>query len=138
MTREHPTNVAASPPGDGWDIISTYSRAEALEDGALVDVSETAREAGIRYPVALTRGAWAEAVEVPRGAVGQDEAGRLWDVFWSLRMAIRAAQSGADRLTFRVSVVGERRKRRTVDLVSVCGPGDDAEPVITVMLPGED
>lgn len=30
------------------DIISTYSRAQAIEDGVLVDVTETAKEAGIK------------------------------------------------------------------------------------------
>ena len=36
------------------DLIHRYSRADALRDGVLVDVSATAREAGIRFPVALT------------------------------------------------------------------------------------
>jgi hypothetical protein len=40
------------------DLISAYSRSEALADGLLVDVTETAREAGFLYPVALTRAAW--------------------------------------------------------------------------------
>jgi hypothetical protein len=39
------------------DLISAYSRSEALADGLLVDVTETAREAGFLYPVALTRAA---------------------------------------------------------------------------------
>ena len=40
--------------------ISTYTRAEAIEDGVLVDVSETAAEAGITFPVAITRRLWTE------------------------------------------------------------------------------
>lgn len=49
-----------------WDdapVVHAYTRAEAIEDGFLVDVTETAREAGFRVPVAVTRGVWAEAVE---------------------------------------------------------------------------
>ena len=38
--------------------ISTYTRAQAIEDGFLVDVSETPREAGFKIPVALTRTVW--------------------------------------------------------------------------------
>ena len=34
------------------DLIHRYSRADALRDGVLIDVSPTAREAGIRYPSA--------------------------------------------------------------------------------------
>ena len=63
-------------------VISEYSRAQAIEDGVLVDVSETAREAGIRFPLALTRAVWESCVEVPRNRKGQpvpcqDEPGRL-------------------------------------------------------------
>jgi hypothetical protein len=37
-----------------FELIHRYSRADAIRDGVLIDVSETARAAGIRYPVALT------------------------------------------------------------------------------------
>jgi hypothetical protein len=61
-------------------LVHRYTRADALRDGVLIDVSPTAREAGIRYPVALTRAAWERCVAVPPGVACQDEAGRLWDV----------------------------------------------------------
>jgi hypothetical protein len=67
------------------DLIHAYTRADALRDGVLIDVSATAGEAGIRYPVALTRAAWERCVAVPPGVARQDEAGRLWDVVWLLR-----------------------------------------------------
>jgi len=35
------------------EYISVYTRAEAIEDGVLKDVSELAREAGFKYPVAI-------------------------------------------------------------------------------------
>jgi hypothetical protein len=44
------------------DLIHRYSRADAIRDGELVDVSATAREARIRYPVALTRAVWERCV----------------------------------------------------------------------------
>jgi hypothetical protein len=55
----------------------------------LIDGSAVAREAGIRYPVALTRAAWEKCVAVPPGVLGQDEGGRLWDVLWMLGCATR-------------------------------------------------
>ena len=54
---------------DDDDLISSYTRAQAIADGQLIDVSEMAREAGIRYPVALTATVWARCVEVPAGVV---------------------------------------------------------------------
>lgn len=68
--------------------IHRYTRAQAIEDGVLIDVTSTAKEAGIRYPVALTRAVWERCVAIPPGVACQDEAGRLWDVVWLLRWSI--------------------------------------------------
>ena len=120
------------------DLIHRYSRADVIRDGVLIDVSETAREAGFRYPVALTAAAWAKCVAVPPGVLYQDEAGRLWDVLTLLRCAVRG-QSGAE-VRFAVHVRNDNRERTPplVRLKALCGPGDQGEPVITVMLPEED
>jgi hypothetical protein len=122
----------------GWDVIFQYTRAQAIEDGVLVDASEMAREAGIRYPVALTQAVWAECVAVPDGVTGQDEAGRLWDILWMFRCAAARGQGG-DELRFGLYVKNrEGRAAELVELKAHCGPGDEAEPVITIMMPGED
>jgi hypothetical protein len=125
---------------DGAEIISVYSRAQALEDGVLVDVSEMAREAGIKYPVALTEAVYHQYVEVPEGVTAQDLTGRLWDVLFMFRMSARV--NGGDTLMFRLYVRNHNRERLTRDdlitLKAVVGPGDTPEPVITIMLPDED
>ena len=41
------------------EIIAAYSRRDALEDGVLVDLSDLAREAGFKFPLAVTQGVWA-------------------------------------------------------------------------------
>ena len=69
----NPGNATAFGP-----VIFAYTRAQAIEDGILVDVSETAREAGFRIPVAVTRTVWDRIVALPEGYLGfQDERGRL-------------------------------------------------------------
>jgi hypothetical protein len=120
-------------------VISSYSRAQAIEDGVLVDVSSVAREAGIKFPVAMTRTVWGKYVEVPEGVSCQDEPGRLWDIMWMLRCN---ARRGGDTLFFKLYVRNHNRERldwgALVTLKAVCGPGDTPEPVITIMLPDED
>jgi len=118
-------------------VISSYSRAQAIEDGILVDVSSVAKEAGILYPVAMTRTVWGAYVEVPAGVACQDERGRLWDILWMFKNAARA---GGTEIRFRLHVRNDNKDRTPplVTLKAVCGPGDDAAPVITIMLPEED
>ncbi len=122
-----------------FELIHRYTRAQAIEDGVLIDVSTVAREAGITYPVALTRAAWERCVTVPPGVLCQDEAGRLWDVLWLLRCAVGRSDGGPE-LRFGVHVRDDNSERTPplVRLKAVCGPGDQAEPVVTVMLPDED
>ena len=79
-------------------IIHTYTRVQALDDGVQVRVSNTAAEAGILFPVFLTSTVYDTYVAVPPGVTGQDEAGRLWDILWMLRFAIRRAPAGAERI----------------------------------------
>jgi Family of unknown function (DUF6573) len=124
---------------DQSDLIHSYSRAQAIEEGVLIDVSPTAKEAGIRYPVALTRAAWERCVTVPPGVACQDEAGRLWDVVYLLRCAIGRSDGGPE-VRFGVHVRNDNREGTPplVRLKAVCGPGDRGEPVLTVMLPDED
>lgn len=127
------------------DLISVYTRADALADGELIDVTTTAREAGFRLPVALTRAVWADCVEwsdadSARKACPQDQAGRLWDVLWMASLAARRARE-CSRVRFalvRVPREGRGVRPRHVELEMHIGPGDDGAAVLTIMQPGED
>ncbi|MDD5394306.1 MAG: hypothetical protein PHE17_14930 [Thiothrix sp.] len=158
--RTPPEPVPSEPPqggdgGDGfWDgaeVLDVCSRAQAVEDGELVDVSDTseAREAGFRVPVALTRAVWNRFVEWDNDEVaavqrrlGQSTAGRLWDVLYMARYGISIApknQGGA--LLYELYAIprdGHSVNARKINLKLHSGAGDNGEHVITVMLPNED
>jgi hypothetical protein len=133
---------STEPSPESFDLIHSYTRAQALEDGVLVDVSSMARECGILWPVAVTAAVHARCVVVPAGVECQDEAGRLWDIVWMLRGALaRAARRGARglvRLPFALYVRNTNRAPKLVRLDAVVGPGDSGEPTVTVMFPDED
>jgi len=143
-----------STPNDFWtdaDVIHTYTRRQAIEDGVLVQLSgpgyegdawipEMVAEIGYRAPVAITAAAFAKCVELTPAAerACNDLKGRLWDVLYMLRLAIGRSRPDQDTVWFDVWCVVNRAKPQEVRLKSVCGPGDDAEPVLTIMLPEED
>jgi len=141
------------------EVISSYTRAQAIEDGVLVDLSDPSftfrpglpilKEAGIKFPVAMTTTAFARTVQDPDTdeplPPGQDVSGRLWDVLTVFKLY--AQRNRGDTILFPVSVQnwvrinGKRKesvKQEDVNLKAVCGPGDKGEPVITIMLPDED
>jgi len=125
--------------------VSSYSRAQAIEDGVLVDVSEVSKQV-FTYPVAITAAVYAQLVEWPKARNAerqcyQDESARLWDVIWMAYCAVNCSARDTDRIWFEVLAIdpspGEPTTPHTHRLISHVGPGDDAEPVITIMLPEE-
>ena len=121
-------------------VIYAYTRSQAVADGVQVEVTKSAQEAGIKYPMFLTRAVWDAYVAVPDGVTGQDEAGRLWDVVWMTRFGILRAHPGVDRIPVALYVRNDNRAARLVKLIAQCGPLDIDEPApaITVMMPDED
>jgi hypothetical protein len=130
-------NNLESPFGE---VIYSYTRAQAVTDGVQIEVTKTAQEAGIKFPMFLTRAVWDKYVAVPEGITGQDEAGRLWDVVWMTRFGIIRARPGCDRIPVAMYVKNDHRGARLVKMIAQCGPLDidDPQPAITVMLPDED
>ena len=127
------------------DVISTYTRARAIEDGVLIDISPTAKEAGFEWPVAITAGAWADCVawsdRDSQAQVYQDQSGRLWDVIFMAFQSIALSRETGDRLLFRLYRVprdGHSTDAELTTLKLIVGPGDSGEPVITIMLVDED
>lgn len=127
------------------EVISTYTRAQAIEDGVLIDTGSMAQEAGFKWPVAVTSAAWADCIAWTEDdsdkQVYQDQSGRLWDVLFMASHAIRMGSGPGDRLLFKLYRVrrdGYSKEAILATLKLIVGPGDQGEPVITILLPDED
>jgi hypothetical protein len=124
-------------------ILHTYTRADALRDGELTAADSTLLTlAGFRWPLAYTRSAfegyieWADA-DSHRTRTHNTRQHREWNVLTALHNAIRAhTNPDEDTLAFTVLVVprtGHPAVQRKTTLHANFGPGDQAEPVITVL-----
>jgi hypothetical protein len=135
---------------DDAEVISRYTRRQAIEDGVLVQLSgpgyvgdkwvpDMCREAGFRFPIAMTIEAFSQYVDLTPAAkrACNDMKGRLWDVLWMLKNAIRRSQSGSE-IHFELRCVVDRLRPSRVKLKALCGPDDDGSPCITIMLPEQD
>lgn len=139
------------------NVIYSYTRADAIRDGVLVDVSKMGGEAGFKYPVAITKAVHDRYVQFPKELEGtQDEDGRLWDILFMFGYEARTS-AGESQILFKLYVAmpdnGDwlpneglpefdsnltRETHRLVTLKGICGPGDDMSPVITILMPNED
>ena len=126
-----------------FTIIHSYTRAQALEDGVLFDVTLTAKEAGFRVPTAISSNLYARYIKPSEETRehGQSTLGRLWDVLMVFR--VYAHRSGSQRVLFPVQfVTGTRQdgspRNETVQVLGLLHSGDTREPVITIMLPEDE
>jgi len=108
------------------EVISVYTRAQAHEDGILIDVNDTDAGRLFKFPVSITV-ALHSALSVGAGSEASTYSARLWDVFMA---HVEAKRGGGSDVFFKVMV-----GRRVLALRGNCGPGDDSAPVMTFGFP---
>lgn len=118
--------------------ISSYSRAQAIEDGVLADVTEWASSksgfiGGFSIPVAITADLFATIEAIPARCSHEDIRGRAHDVLWMASLAVRRSR-GESSATFVVKM-NVREGMRNLTLLVECGPDDDGSPCITIGYP---
>src|ERR1035441_6723236 len=111
---ENPESDTGKPDDLYGEVVFRVTRRALIEEGALLDISITAREAGIIFPVAITAGLWA--------AYGDAESleasvGFLWDLCWMLRYrnAVKASLA-EDAADFRSYVIGDSGREVRFDV----------------------
>lgn len=106
-------------------VIDTYTRAEAIADRVLHDVTEKAGRAGFAYPMAIASHAWVAVVAAEGEHASFAEAQNLADLLVRTK-AVMLANRHTDDPMIRFEHKGET-------LYVHVGPGDEFEPVLTVM-----
>ena len=124
---------------ESWNVVYSYSRAQAIADGVLVDVTEEAKAIGFKLHTVVTEHLFHGYVEPPAGLDGEGQSviGRLHDLMVLALFAARKAVN-IDRVTFKVDFLMAPGRKETIEVVAHIGPGDQGEPVLTIMLPEDD
>jgi hypothetical protein len=95
-----------------------------------------AREAGFKWPFAMTAEVWSLIKNIPEAHSHEDVQGRLWDVLMVARTTIKTAKSNDPEIFF--DVILHQHDADRLRLKLHCGPDDESEPVLTLMLPHQD
>lgn len=121
------------------NLIYSYTRAQAIADGALIDVTDEAKAHGFKLSTVVTDNLYHHYIEPPAGLAGEGQSvtGRLHDLLTLAMLAARTSK-GTDRAYFKISFLMAPGRSETVQVIAHIGPGDTAEPVLTIMLPEDD
>jgi hypothetical protein len=120
--------------------ISVYTQEQGIRDGVLIPVAkEESIAAGFPYPVLVTGNLFHSYIEPANlgDMPGQSAKGRMWDILFVL---YQRALSNKSKSLVEFEVLFLMKKWRVprhenVRLWAVCGPGDQGEITITIMLP---
>lgn len=125
---------------DDFNLIYSFTRTMALESGVLIDVTNQAKEAGFKFHTVVTDNLFHSYIVPPAGLEGEGQSieGRLHDVFFVLLAAIRSSKAATDYAEIDVLFLMAPDRQEKVKVIAVVGPGDEGEPVLTIMLPGDD
>lgn len=120
---------------DDAEVISVYTRADAIADGVLVEVGEIAKEAGWKWPVVITNGVYALIKKVSDRKTNYcDYTGILWDVLNCAKYPYKTLPLAIGQVAYFKVKIGNKN----YDLKVIVGPGDTPEPVLTILLIDED
>lgn len=123
-------------PDESWPIIFSYTRAQAIEDGVLIDVTTEAKAYGVKLPFVIGDNLFNRYVTPPPGLEGEGQClkGRLHDL---LTLAAISARKGPrqDQVEFEVLFLMQPGKHEKVRCVLHVGPDEQGEPVLTLCLP---
>ncbi len=124
---------------DDWPIIFSYTRAQAITDGVLIDVTAQAAEVGFKVHTVVTDHLYNSYVVPPAGLEGDGQSveGRLQDLLFRTLLAAKTIKD-SDRAEFDVLFLMAPGRWGTAHVVAAIGPGDQGEPVLTIMLPEDD
>ncbi len=125
-------------PAETWGLADPEqrrkSRQDAIDDGDLIEITRMGRDIGIIYPLAVSAQAAQSMVpfpNIPQETVTEN----LWDTLHAFRD--KALTTTAEEFEFQASIYLNGLVP-TLTFKAAVSPGDDGEPVITIMLPDED
>lgn len=120
--------------------VNIYTRAQAIEDGVLVDISDYGSEMGLKYPSAVTNTLYEKYLNADNilKEYGQSTKGRILDMLTMFVLAVKNAKTDTDTIIFKTIFFNRDLQEELVKIKCIIGPGDDPKPVFTFMFPEED
>ena len=113
-------------------------REAAIQAGNLIDVTPTARQLGITFPVTVTRPLWEVGIVTDQSLPEVDQTGRLRDVLMAFRLRLASLTTISPLLDFPVLLALPPNKvPQPVPLFALIQPDPTHQANVTLLLPQE-
>ena len=124
---------------EDWPVISSYSRAQFIEDGGLVEVPRAVGARYFNYPIGITREVWEGCVADLDAPHGERDNARLQALLCDAVHVARRGE-GQSLMDWNFNCIPPSATGTTTQdfhLMLHIGPGDTAAPVLTIMFPSQ-
>jgi hypothetical protein len=113
---------------NGFEVISIYTRKQAIEDGVLTDVTELSKRAGFKLHTVIAEGLMNEVLR--EAARTEREIDTV--IYFLLKLAnFKIVNEGSGVDMIKIPLPWNKQRVFYVHI----GPGDDGEAVLTLMFP---
>jgi len=122
---------AAMPP-------TLRDREAAIQAGILIDVTPTALQLGIMFPVTITRPLWEVGIVTNRSLPEEDQTSRLRDILMAFRLRLSSLTTVSPLLDFpALLALPPSRVPQPVPLFALIQPDPTHQANVTLLLPNE-
>ena len=113
-------------------------REAAIQAGILIDVTPTALQLGITFPVTITRPLWEMGIVTNRSLPGEDQTSRLRDILMAFRLRLASLTTVSPLLDFPVLLaLPPSSVPQPVPLFALIQPDPTHQANVTLLLPNE-
>jgi len=113
-------------------------REAAIQAGSLIDVTSTALQLGISFPVTITRPLWEVGIVTNQSLPEEDQTSRLRDILLAFRLRLANVTTVSPLLDFPVLLaLPPNRVPQPVPLFALIQPDPTHEVSVTLLLPSE-
>lgn len=118
--------------------IDLRDREAAIQAGTLIDVTPTALQLGITFPVTITRPLWESGIVTNQSLSEEDQTGRLRDILMAFRLRLASLTTVSPLLDFPVLLaLPPSRVPQPVPLFALIQPDPTHQANVTLLLPNE-
>ncbi len=118
--------------------ITLRDREAAIQAGILIDVTPTAQQLGITFPVTITRPLWEVGIVTSRSLPEEDQTSRLRDVLMAFRLRLASLTTVSPLLDFpALLALPPSSVPQPVPLFALIQPDPTHQANVTLLLPNE-
>ena len=140
-----PQEPLAQEPVGGQELVEATAmhpairdREAAIQAGILIDVTPTALQLGITFPVTITRPLWEAGIVTNQSLPEEDQTTRLRDILMAFRLRLSSLTTVSPLLDFPVLLaLPPSRVPQPVPLFALIQPDPTHQANVTLLLPNE-